>query len=616
MSEALESLKRVQKDIQLPLFKDTRTILLERLAAYYDDRGRDLREYGLIAGFFQDVLKVFKSLHKQIVAMVQVLQELDQKGDDLFNSQVASMHDTVAERVLIDKDLIGRREVESFLNGLLAPLWRDENWRAAMPVFTDAIKELVQNELSNQILELELDSTITGKEKKEKIEREIVGFVRDKLLDRLYPVDDKTGRRTEPTYTTPDGRSLLLEFASDSLVPLMVGHSVPLWFIHTHQLGSASQPIAFVGLNGSKVPDGLVDALRQLMPGFRTTDIALSDVEPRIVIKQYDPLYALASLAGIKDYENYYLHTDRKYNPMHTDVRFVQEPNAYLQWLSYKAPEEPPVEFTYSVAATSAENGERKPRQLAHAGAQPSPAVAIAPPVTKEGGSAPKLEQPAAAAQDREKPSQILKTLHYFMCDRNADVVSAWKHFFGRGDHVEFVEGDILSLEIDSLIVPTNSFGIMDSGIARQVNKAANGKLQPDLRRMIQEEYSGEIPVGAAVVLNVSLPNSKLAVMSPVVRVPEKMRRAPTINPYLATRAALMVLAQFLIIERRKHGTLAAKTVAFTGMGTGSGGCPPAVAAFQMYEAFCQIVLGKEPNFATLESAVAHDQELKVNRFL
>ncbi|MGH9551263.1 MAG: hypothetical protein ACRD3W_17905, partial [Terriglobales bacterium] len=51
------------------------------------------------------------------------------------------------------------------------------------------------------------------------------------------------------------------------------------------------------------------------------------------------PLYALASLGAIGDYENYYRNTDRRLNPMHTDVKFVAEPNPYLQWLSYKSPE-------------------------------------------------------------------------------------------------------------------------------------------------------------------------------------------------------------------------------------------------------------------------------------
>jgi hypothetical protein len=35
-----------------------------------------------------------------------------------------------------------------------------------------------------------------------------------------------------------------------------------------------------------------------------------------------------------------------------------------------------------------------------------------------------------------------------------------------------------------------------------------------------------------------------------------------------------------------------------------------------MYEAYCQIVLGQEPNFATVEAATAHDAELRKGRFI
>src|SRR5690606_6969744 len=94
----------------------------------------------------------------------------------------------------------------------------------------------------------------------------------------------------------------------------------------------------FVSLNGTKIPENVVDELQKQLPGFRTTDIVLSDDEPRVLVKQYDPLYSLASLEQIIDYENYYKNTDRALNPMHTDKKFATEPNPYLQWLSYESP--------------------------------------------------------------------------------------------------------------------------------------------------------------------------------------------------------------------------------------------------------------------------------------
>lgn len=63
------------------------------------------------------------------------------------------------------------------------------------------------------------------------------------------------------------------------------------------------------------------------------------------MVKQYDPLYSLASLVSIIDYENYYRDTDRKMNPMHTDIRFASEPNPFLQYLSYRTLESSPLKI-------------------------------------------------------------------------------------------------------------------------------------------------------------------------------------------------------------------------------------------------------------------------------
>ena len=91
---------------------------------------------------------------------------------------------------------------------------------------------------------------------------------------------------------------------------------------------------------------------------------------------------------------------------------------------------------------------------------------------------------------------------------------------------------------------------------------------------------------------------------------------SPTVSSYLATRAALRTLAAHMRQEREEHGESKIESVAIVGMGTGTGKTAPATAAFQMYEAYCQIVLGQEPNFATVEAATAHDAELRKSRFI
>jgi hypothetical protein len=339
VKEAMESLGRVSKDVQLPVLRDTVEVCLERLSTYYDNVGRDERGHSMVVNFYNELIKAFEAVHASVKGLTDVVSKTDKDADQVLSSKIAAMGDTAQERVLIDKSLIGRKEIERFLDSLLSPLWEKGDWKAVVPVLSTETKALISQELATKLLEMELSGSVSKDEKEEKVATAIKDFVRVKLFGKLFPVDTVTGLIKEPTYTNKDGRSLLLDFSQDNLLSLMISHSAPLWFVQTHQIGSASSPVTFVGLNGIKLPEHVVEDLQEQIPNFRTTDIVLSDAEARVVVKQYDPLYSLASMVSINDYENYYKNTDRKLNPMHTDVKFVSEPNPYLQWLSYKSPE-------------------------------------------------------------------------------------------------------------------------------------------------------------------------------------------------------------------------------------------------------------------------------------
>jgi O-acetyl-ADP-ribose deacetylase (regulator of RNase III) len=202
-----------------------------------------------------------------------------------------------------------------------------------------------------------------------------------------------------------------------------------------------------------------------------------------------------------------------------------------------------------------------------------------------------------------------------YLRDQNEEVVKAFNSFFGRNAKVEISTGDVLELNPTVLVLPTNSFGICDSGLASQLNKKANGQLEPRIRKLIGDKYAGELPVGLADMITSGLDSPNLLIIAPTLRVPIRMN-AVTVSSYLATRAALRTLAAHMRQEREDYGETKVESVAFVGMGTGTGKTAPAVAAFQMYEAYCQIVLGQEPNFATIEAATAHDAELRKSRFI
>lgn len=216
-------------------------------------------------------------------------------------------------------------------------------------------------------------------------------------------------------------------------------------------------------------------------------------------------------------------------------------------------------------------------------------------------------------AELKDTSDNLKNKMEIVLCDTNKDVVDAWHHFFDRSGKVTIKDGDIFDGEFSAIVLPINSFAIMNGGIAEQLNKKADGILETRARKLILDRYAGEMPVGIAEIIPSGLEKPPLVVLAPTTRVPVKFQEAPSINGYLAMRACLRAVAAFV---RSGDRGVHLESVAIPGLDTGKGGSNPATAAFQMYEAYCQVVLGQVPNFATVEAATAHDLELKKGRFI
>lgn len=201
-----------------------------------------------------------------------------------------------------------------------------------------------------------------------------------------------------------------------------------------------------------------------------------------------------------------------------------------------------------------------------------------------------------------------------YLCDKNPDVIKAWHQFFDRAGKVKIQEGNVLELDVSAVVLPINSFGIMEDGLAEEINKMTDGLLESRARKVVTDKYSGELPVGNAEVMSSGVDKPRIVVLAPTTRVPQRMS-SPGLNTYLATRAALRAVGEYIRSADLHKGAEALESVAFGDLGQGTG-LPAASSAFQMYEAYCQIVLGQLPNFATLEAASAHDTELKKQRFI
>lgn len=158
------------------------------------------------------------------------------------------------------------------------------------------------------------------------------------------------------------------------------------------------------------------------------------------------------------------------------------------------------------------------------------------------------------------------------LCAVDTRLAEAWRRAlpqpFG-SSAVLVVDGDILSLQVDAVVSPANSFGFMDGGLDALYTRFFGPELQERLQRMIREQADGELLVGQALPVETGHARIPWCISAPTMRVPRRLESAEP--AYLATRAAVRcALAAGL------------ESMAIPGMGTGTGGLPPESAARAM----------------------------------
>lgn len=173
---------------------------------------------------------------------------------------------------------------------------------------------------------------------------------------------------------------------------------------------------------------------------------------------------------------------------------------------------------------------------------------------------------------------------------------SAWSHHCGDLDIVRIHRGSILEVDCDAVVSPANSFGFMDGGIDALYTRALGKRLQKNLQRLIAERHHGELLVGTAEIVKTGNRNIPYLIAAPTMRVPMILK--DTVNPYLAARAALLLVMYGVFPAATLSGKPVCqdvKTIAFPGMGTGVGKVPPDMCARQMRAAIEHVCLsGRE----------------------
>jgi len=174
-------------------------------------------------------------------------------------------------------------------------------------------------------------------------------------------------------------------------------------------------------------------------------------------------------------------------------------------------------------------------------------------------------------------------SLRLSLGDINREVAEAMAAAFHDVAAVEVVEGNLLDAGCEAIVSPANSFGDMGGGIDKAIDDFHQGEAQRAVVAAIAEHFFGELPVGMALVVELSTRHRPFLVVSPTMRVPGRL--VAGINAYLAMRAALVAVQRHNARTDRPIARLAVP-----GLCTGVGGMPAQDAAEQMRAAYDSVI--------------------------
>ena len=195
-------------------------------------------------------------------------------------------------------------------------------------------------------------------------------------------------------------------------------------------------------------------------------------------------------------------------------------------------------------------------------------------------------------------------------------LAQAWESYCGDLDGVEIHRGNILNLKVDAVVSPANSFGFMDGGIDMVYSQHFGWNVQQQLQNQIKHLHHGELLVGNADIVETQDSSIPYLIAAPTMRVP--MVLAETVNPYLAARAALLLIKHGRFVTGVLEGESVSdgvKSLAFPGLGTGVGRVQPEKCALQVRTAIKEIVFNEYEFPSSWSDAQMRHQKMYTDKF-
>ena len=111
-----------------------------------------------------------------------------------------------------------------------------------------------------------------------------------------------------------------------------------------------------------------------------------------------------------------------------------------------------------------------------------------------------------------------------YLIDSKPELCDKWRQVFSNCPEVEVLTGDYFQQSADAIVSPANSFGIMDGGLDLAIRNELGFQIETDIQEVILNKYHGEMPIGAAEIINTNNDKWSYMIAAPTMRIPEIAR--------------------------------------------------------------------------------------------
>lgn len=165
-----------------------------------------------------------------------------------------------------------------------------------------------------------------------------------------------------------------------------------------------------------------------------------------------------------------------------------------------------------------------------------------------------------------------------YLLDRNASMVYWWNAYFKYLEDVEIVCDDFArfmnSHEVECVVSPANSFGLMDGGYDLAISDYFGWDLAKKVQQYLIDNLCGEQPVGTSIIVDIN--EKQKLIHTPSMRTPSHIKDPLVV--YNCMRTCLMLAKQNKI-----------QSIVIPAFGGACGNVNYSVIAEMMFKAYMQV---------------------------